>query len=85
MVEKMETDADKLFFVLIIKLNILIYIAKIEPFFQFGTKSSLRLFLYSVPLSKFWKNLFMYFRHKHVETWNQWNNKNNNNNKSAEI
>ena len=73
MVEKIKMDVDRLLFVLSEK-KFPINFATLELFFNFETKCSLlyvRSFLSSSLFSKFWKENCMYFKHKHVETWNQ--------------
>ena len=69
MVEKIKTDFDRLFLVLIMKTNFPIYFAKIQFFFNFETKSSLSTsdFIFSNIFEILETNI-MHFGYKHVET-----------------
>ena len=68
MLEKIKTYVDELLLILMMKKEIPICFAKIELFFNFETKSSLRPFLSPLIFPKLWKQNFMHFGHKHVET-----------------
>ena len=69
MVENMKTDIDRLLLVSkLIKSSILL--KYIGNFFSFSNPKVvyIRPFLSSLPFPKFWKENFMYFSHKRVET-----------------
>ena len=69
MVEKIKTEVDRVLLVLNMKKNFPIYFTKIELFLNFETESSLSIpVLPYIPFFKFWKENFIYFKHKHVET-----------------
>ena len=69
MVEKMKTDVDRLLLILIMGKKFPKYFVKLN-FFLFLKPNLVYLhsFLASPQFSKFLKQNFMYFRHKHVET-----------------
>ena len=68
MVEKIKTDLDILL-VLKMKKKVRYILTKLN-FFSISKPKLvyLRLFLSSLPFPKFWKENFMYFSRKHVET-----------------
>ena len=62
MVQKIETDVDKLLLVLKMNKNFPIYITKIQLLLYFETKVVyVRPFLSSLPFTRFWKENFIYF------------------------
>ena len=61
-------DVNRLLLVLIMKKKFLIHFAKIELLILKLKVVYLRPFLSYLPLPKFFKQNFMYFGHKHVET-----------------
>ena len=68
-VEKVKTDVDSLRFVLIMEQKFPKYFVKLN-FFSFLKPNVVYLlpFLTFLQFPKFWKQNFMYFGHKHVET-----------------
>ena len=70
MLEKIKMEVDRLLLVLIMKINFPTYFAEIELFFNFETKISLStsVFIFSITIPKFRKQMFIHFVHKHVET-----------------
>ena len=70
MLDKIKTDVDRLLLILIMKKKFVDIFCEIELFFSFSISKVvyLRPFLFYLPFPKFWKQNFMYFAHKHVET-----------------
>ena len=70
MVEKIKTDVDKLLLVLTMNTIFPIYIAKIELFLNFVTKSSLftSVFIFNTIYQILKWKFYVYFEHKNVET-----------------
>ena len=76
MVEKIKTDVDRPLLVLKMKTKFRYILLKVN-FFKFRNQNLstkpiyLLSFFPSLTFPKFWKQNFMYFGHKHVETLNQ--------------